>query len=172
MHLTRERINVEEFLAKPQRHSDPPQFFGGEESHHDGIFRCAQDDVTNFKSGASVLFLGICRDHSDGRSVSHLEYEAYEDMAEQMMARLIASVKAQWVIEDVRMLHRLGVVRLGEIAVAIEVCSAHRQEAYAASRFLIESVKHEVPIWKKEFFENGSSEWSLCSHAEFQRSAC
>ena len=164
MYLTREPIEIPVILS-------PPRSLGDEESHHDGILRSAQDDGANFKSGASVLFLGICRDNSDGRSVSHLEYEAYEEMAERAIGRLIESANQQWAIHEILLLHRLGTVHLGEIAVAIDVRSAHRGEAYAASRFLIENLKHEVPIWKKEFFTDGTSEWSLCKHAELERSA-
>ena len=141
MYLTRELIDAESFVTR-----------------------------SDFKSGASVLFFGICRDHSNGRSVSHLEYEAYDEMAERAIRRLIKSAKEQWAIHEILLLHRLGTVHLGEIAVAIDVRSAHRGEAYAASRFLIENLKHEVPIWKKEFFTDGTNEWSLCTHAEFQSS--
>ncbi len=120
----------------------------------------------NFHSGAEVIFLGKVRDHSQGRKVLYLEYEAYEAMAENLIEDLIAEAKTLWKIDRVRILHRLGKVRLGEIAVWIEVGSAHRDEAYRASRFLIEEIKHKVPIWKKEYFEDGTSEWSLCRHEQ------
>jgi molybdopterin synthase catalytic subunit len=125
---------------------------------------------TDYHRGASVLFLGIVRDHSraeDGqhKQVRFLEYEAYESMAEALLDQLILAAKAQWSVDNVRLQHRVGRVQLGEIAVAIEVSSAHRDEAYRASRFLIDEIKHRVPIWKKEHFSDGSSEWSLCRHA-------
>lgn len=121
--------------------------------------------------GASVLFLGTVRNHSKGRGVLYLEYEAYEEMAEGMIQRLMDAAFRQWPLEDVKLFHRLGRVGLGEIAVAIDVRSVHRDEAYRASRYLIEEIKHRVPIWKKEFFEDGTSEWSLCpAHADLQAS--
>jgi molybdopterin synthase catalytic subunit len=85
-------------------------------------------------------------------------------MAETLIDQLVLAAQAQWPLDHVRLLHRVGRVRLGEIAVAIEVSSAHRDEAYRASRFLIDEIKHRVPIWKKEHFSDGSSEWSLCRH--------
>ena len=116
----------------------------------------------NFKTGASIVFLGTVRDHSDNKRVLYLEYEAYEEMAEQMIRELVAFSFDQWPLEEIKILHRLGRVWLGQIAVAIEVKSAHRDEAYQASRYLIEGIKHKIPIWKKEYFADGTSEWSLC----------
>jgi len=129
-----------------------------------------QDDE-RYLSGASVFFLGIVRDNSQGRGVLYLEYEAYEEMAERMIQELVDSAFRRWVVEDIKILHRLGRVELGEIAVAIEVRSVHRDEAYEASRSLIEEIKNKVPIWKKEYFSDGTSEWSPCQfHAELPRS--
>lgn len=113
-------------------------------------------------AGASVLFLGLVRNHSEGRSVLYLEYEAYESMAEQMMEDLIQEAYSLRAIEKIKILHRLGRVELGGIAVAIEVQSVHREEAYQVSRFLIEEMKHKVPIWKKEYFSDSTSKWSRC----------
>ena len=115
-----------------------------------------------YKAGASVLFLGVVRDHSEGRKVLFLEYEAYEEMAERMIGELTGKAAEKWPLEQVKVLHRLGRVGLGEIAVAIEVQSAHRDEAYQASRFLIDEIKHRVPVWKKEHFTDGTSGWSQC----------
>ena len=116
----------------------------------------------NFKTGASVVFLGIVRGHSEDKKVLYLEYEAYEEMAEQMINQLVTSAFQKWPLEEIKILHRLGRVWLGQMAVAIEVKSVHRDEAYQASRYLIEEIKHRVPIWKKEYFSDGTSEWSLC----------
>ena len=137
----------------------------------------------DFHSGAEMIFLGKVRDHSPGagsqcfrharenagvsssqKKVLFLEYEAYESMAENLIGSFIHKARARWQIDGLKVLHRLGKVGLGEIAVLIQVQSAHRDEAYQASRFLIESIKHQVPIWKKEYFEDGTSEWSLCQH--------
>ena len=122
-----------------------------------------QDDA-EFKSGAEVIFLGKVRNHSEGRKVLYLEYESYEAMAENLIGTLIEQAKLRWEINSARVLHRLGKVGLGETAVLIVVEAAHRDEAYQASRFLIEEIKHKVPIWKKEYFADGTSEWSLCKH--------
>jgi molybdopterin synthase catalytic subunit len=122
--------------------------------------------------GANVLFLGVVRRHSHGKEVLYLEYEAYERIAERMIHELILSAFKRWLLEEIRLIHRLGRVELGEIAVAINVSSAHRDEAYEASRYLIEEIKHKVPIWKKEYFADGTSEWSQCQeHVELSRSA-
>lgn len=124
-----------------------------------------------FKSGASVLFCGIVRHQPNGKKVSYLEYEAFEEMAEKLIEELIASAFKKWTIDEIKILHRTGRVWLGQIAVAIEVKSIHRDEAYQASRYLIEEIKHKVPIWKKEFFQDGTNEWSRCKdHAELQTS--
>lgn len=124
-----------------------------------------------FKSGASVLFFGMIRHQSNAKKVSYLEYEAYEEMAEKLIQELVASTFAKWALEEIKILHRLGRVWLGQIAIAIEVKSVHRDEAYQASRYLIEEMKHRVPIWKKEYFSDGTSEWSRCKdHAELQTS--
>ena len=139
-YLTRERIRPEDFFTP----------------------------ADNFISGAGVLFFGMIRDHSQGRKVKFLNYEAYESMAERLLDDLVKEAQRTWRLEDVRLLHRTGRLELGDIAVAIDVRSAHREEAYLASRFLIEQIKHQVPIWKKEYFEDGTSEWSLCAHKEIQ----
>ncbi len=129
-------------------------------------------DGRNLKSGASLVFLGTVRNRSEGKEVLYLEYEAYEVMAERMLEELVKSAFEKWKVEDIELFHRLDHVKLGEIAVMIEVRSIHRDEAYQASRYLIEGIKHKVPIWKKEYFKDGTSEWSLCSsHVELRASA-
>ena len=165
MYLTRKPINVSDVIASP---------VGAKQSQEIASPACQppRNDEQSFRSGASVLFLGTVRNHSEGREVLYLEYEAYEAIAERMIEESVKSAFEKWRLEDVKLLHRLGCVELGEIAVAIEVRSAHRDEAYQASRYLIEKIKHKVPIWKKEHFEDGTSEWSLCpSHVELRASA-
>ena len=119
-----------------------------------------------FHSGAEVIFVGKIRNHSEGRQVLYLVYEAYEAMAERMIESLIEKAQSRWAVDRIFIQHRLGLIELGETAVLIEVHSAHRDEAYQASRFLIEEIKHQVPIWKKEFFEDGTGVWSRCTHQE------
>jgi len=106
--------------------------------------------------GALCLFVGVVRDQSGGRRVTHLEYEAYEEMALPLLQELAADTKSRWPVSDVRIVHRLGRLQIGEASVAIAVASAHRVEAFAACRHLIDTLKQTVPIWKKEFFEGGA----------------
>ena len=127
-------------------------------------FESINNDAQDFHSGASVIFFGMVRDHSDGKNVSYLEYEAYESMAEKTIQNLIRQAHEEWPLDHIKLLHRIGRVNLGEIAVLIDVRATHRDEVYQASRFLIEKIKHAVPIWKKEYFLDGTSEWSLCHH--------
>ncbi|MCW7487737.1 molybdenum cofactor biosynthesis protein MoaE [Leptospira meyeri] len=110
--------------------------------------------------GGFVLFAGIVRDINDGKQVTHLEYEAYSEMANQMIANIIADACQKWELQHADCIHRLGKLNLGEVAVIVSTGSIHRDEAYKANRYIIDRVKHEVPIWKKEFYINGSSEWS------------
>ena len=100
--------------------------------------------------GASVEFLGIVRGDDQGRPVEYLEYEAYEPMAEQTIAALIEGAKKKWSLHRVYVCHRLGRVNAGEVSVAIGVQTPHREEAFEACRFLIDTIKKEVPIWKTE----------------------
>ena len=138
MHITSEKITLEEFFS----HSPDP------------------------RSGAMAAFVGMVRNHDHGSKVQELYYECYIPMANKQIASLILEVKTKWPVEDIRVLHRVGVLKIGETAVAIAVNSSHRPEAFAACRFMIERIKTEVPIWKKQIFEDGSSEWALCSHSE------
>ena len=115
--------------------------------------------------GAAASFVGMVRDHDHGRPVKALFYECYVSMAEKMIATVIEGSKKRWEVDEVRVSHRIGFLEVGETAVAIAVSAAHREEAFAACRFMIEQIKIKVPIWKKEIFEDGASEWVLCSHA-------
>lgn len=115
-------------------------------------------------TGASVFFFGTVRGSHQGKKVTHLTYEAYEVLAEAMIEDILKRASKNWRNIGVQILHRLGKVATGEIAVAIEVCSAHRDEAYQTSRFLIDEIKSRVPIWKKEYFEDGIYQWGICDH--------
>lgn len=126
----------------------------------------------NFENiGASVLFIGTVRKNSNGKRTNYLEYEAYEDLANNVLDDLIDKTFRRWPVLDVKVIHRLGHLKIGEVAVLIKISSEHRDEAYAASRYLIEEIKHQVPIWKKEYFEDGTSEWGCCYHAREESSA-
>jgi len=108
------------------------------------------------EDGATVVFEGIVRNHSRGRRTLYLDYEAYEEMALKQMEGLVEQALAQFEIRDVRMVHRLGRLQIGETSVLIVVASAHRAAAFDACRWLIDTLKRTVPIWKKEYFEDGA----------------
>ena len=108
--------------------------------------------------GAVATFLGLVRDHQDGREVTRLEYSAYPPMAEAECARIVSEAEDRWPVR-VALEHRIGGLEIGDAAVAIAAAGAHREEAFAACRFVIEEVKRRVPIWKKEFYADGTVEW-------------
>lgn len=108
--------------------------------------------------GATTSFVGIVRNHQDGRSVLRLEYSAYEAMAEAECGRIVAEAERRWPVR-VALRHRVGALAIGDVAVAIAVGSGHRNAAFEACRFVIEAVKQQVPIWKKEFYSDGTIEW-------------
>lgn len=109
--------------------------------------------------GAVVTFVGRARDRSDdGREVVELEYEAYPEMADAVLGEIAAEAASRWPGVAVAVMHRTGIVPIGEAAVAIVAAAPHRSHAYDASRFVIEAVKERLPIWKRERFVDGS-EW-------------
>lgn len=110
-------------------------------------------------AGAVVLFLGTVRETSDGKQTSSLQYECYAEMAEKKLAELEAEARDRWPLAECMIVHRLGHLPLGETSVAIAVSSAHRQEAFEAGRWLIDRIKQIVPIWKKENYADGTSDW-------------
>jgi molybdopterin synthase catalytic subunit len=106
--------------------------------------------------GAVCLFLGVVRGENEGRSVLRLEYEAYEEMALPQMEEIAALARERFGVSDVRIVHRLGRLEVGEVSVAVAAVSPHRAEAFAACRYAIDTLKARVPIWKKEFFADGA----------------
>jgi molybdopterin synthase catalytic subunit len=108
------------------------------------------------QDGAVCLFVGVVRDHNDGRAVLYLEYEAYEEMALGLMNGIADDVRRRWPVTDVRLIHRLGRLEIGAASVAVAVTSPHRAEAFTACRHAIDTLKTTVPIWKKEFYADGS----------------
>jgi len=115
-------------------------------------------EVASDDAGAIATFTGTVRNNARGRTVEYLEYEAYEGMAEQMMAELAEALKARYDIEQVAIHHRVGRVEIGEPSVVIAVSGAHRQDALAACKEAIDTLKETVPLWKKEVYEGGE-EW-------------
>jgi len=106
--------------------------------------------------GAALVFEGIVRNQTRGRRTRYLDYEAYEEMALQQLEALAAQALQQFAIRDVAIVHRLGRLEIGETSVLIAVASAHRGPAFEACRWLIDTLKKTVPIWKKEYFEDGA----------------
>ena len=111
--------------------------------------------VADATTGATVTFIGTTRDHNDGRRVLKLEYEAYPEMALAEMRKIGAAAQQQWPIARVAIVHRVGVVPIGDASVVIAVSAGHRRPAFEACHFAIDRLKELVPIWKKEHFEGG-----------------
>ncbi len=117
------------------------------------------DAVRTRDAGAVVLFLGTVRETTAGRRTEALDYEAHGEMAVAQIETLADEARRQWPIEQVAVEHRLGHLEPGEISVAVAVSCPHRAEAFEAGRFLIDRLKQIVPIWKKENYADGTSEW-------------
>lgn len=121
------------------------------------------------KAGAVVLFSGEVRDNNQGRQVDYLEYESYIPMASKMIESILNEAISRWNLSIAVACHRIGKVDVGESAVVVITCAAHRKEAYTASRYIIDKIKHEIPIWKCEYFTDGTRQWGgncQCSPVE------
>ena len=116
------------------------------------------DEVTDESAGAVASFLGTVRRESRGRTVLYLEYEAYAEMAEDVMAQIAAELEQRYDLWRVAIHHRVGRVEIGEASVAIAVSAPHRQDALGACKDAIDTLKRAVPLWKKEVYEGGE-EW-------------
>ena len=114
------------------------------------------DFVQSDGAGAISLFIGTVRKQTKGRRVLRLEFEAYESMAISEMRKIAERAKGKWPIEKMAIHHRVGNLAIGEIAVIIAVATPHRKAAFQACEFAIDTLKETVPIWKKEFFEDGA----------------
>jgi MoaE-MoaD fusion protein len=132
-----------------------------------GAFRLTEDpidlsavvaEVNDERAGAVVTFMGTVRSESRGRKVMRLEYEAYEGMAEDVMADLATQLSARYALCAIAITHRVGVCEIGDASVAIAVSAPHRQDALAACKDAIDTLKETVPLWKKEVYEGGE-EW-------------
>ena len=121
------------------------------------------DKVTRDTCGAIVTFTGTVRNNSGGKKVLYLEYESYPEMARKKIEEIVKEIKSRWNIEEVAVTHRIGRMEIGDIAVVIAVSSGHREEAFQACQYAIDRIKEIVPIWKKEFYEEGSA-WIEGSH--------
>jgi molybdopterin synthase catalytic subunit len=117
------------------------------------------EQVRRGDCGAVVLFLGTVRDLTGERVTVALDYEAYPGMAEKKMAEIEADTRQRWPVGEIILEHRLGRLEVGDISVAVAVSCPHRAEAFAACRHAIDRLKELVPIWKKENWSDGSTEW-------------
>jgi len=115
--------------------------------------------VSRPANGAVLLFVGVVRDVNDGRTVSGMEYSAYESMAARELAEIASEAAQRFGVPDIAIEHRLGELALEEASVGIAVAHPHRGPAYEASRWVIEELKHRVPIWKREHYADGTRVW-------------
>jgi molybdopterin synthase catalytic subunit len=117
------------------------------------------DRVRSNQAGAVCTFLGTVREMTGDRRTVALEYEAYPEMAARKLAELEAESRVRWPILDVALVHRVGHLDLGEISVVVAVSCPHRHQAFEACRWLIDTLKEVVPIWKKEVWADGTEQW-------------
>ena len=122
----------------------------------------ARRELVDFGAGGYVSFEGWVRDFNEGREVTRLEYEAFQELAVKEGERILAEAAARFPIKHALCIHRVGSLALADMAVWIGVSAAHRGEAFDACRFIIDEVKHRLPIWKKEHYRNGDSGWVNC----------
>jgi len=122
------------------------------------------NQVQDPRAGAVVTFEGRVRNENEGREVLSLEYEAYEALATREAEKIIAEASASEGVFSILCAHRIGRLDVGDLAVWVAVSSAHRSEAFQACRHVIDEIKTRVPIWKKEHYVDGDSEWVACEH--------
>lgn len=119
--------------------------------------------LANEQAGACATFEGWVRNRNDGQAVNALEYEAFAPLAEKEGARILAEAKARFPILAARCVHRVGLLRLGEMAVWVGVAAEHRAAAFDACRYIIDEAKARVPVWKKEHYASGATAWINCA---------
>jgi molybdopterin synthase catalytic subunit len=122
----------------------------------------ARRELTDASAGGYASFEGWVRDHNEGLEVRRLEYEAFEALALKEGERVLAEALSRFPIGKVACIHRVGDLGIGELAVWVGVSAAHRGEAFDACRYVIDEIKHRLPIWKKEHYANGDSGWVNC----------
>jgi molybdopterin synthase catalytic subunit len=165
-------ISVNQEYSAPERvlHEDDevgllPPVSGGVDGDLQGEVRIVREPIDveavagrlkHTLDGAAVIFDGVVRDNSRGRRTLYLDYEAYEAMALKQMESLATEARARFSVRGVSIVHRLGRLEIGQTSVLIVVASAHRSPAFEACRWIIDTLKKTVPIWKKEYFEDGA----------------
>jgi molybdopterin synthase catalytic subunit len=124
----------------------------------------ARKELEDLGAGGFVSFEGWVRDHNEGQQVTRLEYEAFQELAVKEGDRIVTEALRKFPIKRALCIHRVGSLALGEMAVWVAVSAVHRGEAFDACRYIIDEVKHRVPIWKKEHYRSGDSGWVNCEH--------
>ena len=124
----------------------------------------ARKSVADNSCGALVVFEGWIRDHNEGQAVERLEYEVYRPVAEKEGGKILTEAAERFGVSHAMCIHREGLLELSDIAVIVCVSSPHRGEAFDACRYIIDEVKSRLPIWKKEHYVSGISEWVNCEH--------
>ena len=122
-------------------------------------YHALTESVRRDNCGAVVTFLGTVRDLTDGQVTAALDYEAYPGMAEKKLAEIEADTRSRWPVGEIALVHRLGHLEVGEVSVAVAVSCPHRAQAFEACRHTIDRLKELVPIWKKENWADGTTEW-------------
>ncbi len=117
------------------------------------------DSVASPRAGAVVLFLGTTREVTGSRRTASLDYECYEEMARAKLCELADEARRRWPLTGCALVHRVGHLEIGEASVAVAVSSPHRDDAFAAGKWLIDTIKEVVPIWKRENWADGTSQW-------------
>jgi molybdopterin synthase catalytic subunit len=120
----------------------------------------ALESVMGEDAGGIVLFVGTIRNQSKGKVVKGLKYEVYRRMAERQIAKLEKEIRKRWPIKSIRMVHREGKLKVGEVSVVVAVSAVHREEAFEAARYAIDRIKESFPIWKREKFRGGHYSWA------------
>lgn len=144
-------------MAQVTTQSTPEHFLTHSPIDRDAVRKAIADPA----AGAVLLFEGTVRNHSDGLTgIIALEYEAQVSMAAKVIAAILEKTRSEISVERILVQHRLGRVELGEATILIAVSAAHRDEAYRASRMIIDGIKHQAPIWKREILPDGSGQWS------------
>jgi molybdopterin synthase catalytic subunit len=121
--------------------------------------RTVLDRVRTDEDGAVVVFLGTVRRTNDGRTVTGMRYDAYQEMAERVLSEIAAEAVARWSPSRLAVVHRTGELDIGDVSVAIAVSAPHRAEAFDAARFVIDELKARLPVWKQEHYASGEDRW-------------
>ena len=128
-------------------------------THNEIDHAALTEAVRSHQAGAVILFLGTVREMTGDKQTVALDYDAYPEMAEAKMAELESEAREKWPVIEARIEHRLGHLELGDVSVAVAVSAPHRDQAFEAGRYLIDELKVRVPVWKKENWADGSTEW-------------